>query len=129
MAALIRIYSHDIDFQRDIHAGDRFEILYDQPMTAQGKAVGEGDIIYAAMTVGGKVKPVYRVTLSDNTVDYFSMIVARVFVAPTSHTGCGSWRITLGFGMRMHPLLGYSKMHKGVDFGAPQHLYLPPVMA
>jgi len=47
LASLIRVYSHEIDFQRDIHPGDRFEILYDQPMTKYGKAVGEGSIIYA----------------------------------------------------------------------------------
>src|SRR5690606_774764 len=28
-------------------------------------------------------------------------------------------RITSRFGMRHHPILGYSKMHRGVDFGAP----------
>ena len=29
-------------------------------------------------------------------------------------------RLTSGFGMRNHPLLGYSKMHAGIDFGVPQ---------
>lgn len=118
MASLIRIYSHDIDFQRDIHSSDRFEILYEQSVTAQGKAVGEGEIIYAAMMVGGKVKPVYRVTFSDKSIDYFDergQSVRRALL----RTPVAAARITSGFGMRMHPLLGYSKMHKGVDFGAP----------
>jgi murein DD-endopeptidase MepM/ murein hydrolase activator NlpD len=118
MASLIRIYSHDVDFQRDIHPGDRFEILYDQPTTAQGKAVGEGSIIYAALNVGGKVRPVYRVTFTDNTVDYFDdkgHSARRALL----RTPVAAARITSGFGMRVHPLLGYSKMHKGIDFGAP----------
>lgn len=117
MAALIRIYSHDIDFQRDIHAGDKFEVLYDQPTTAQGKAVGEGDVIYAALTVGGKIHPIYRVTFSDHSVDFFDdrgQSTKRALL----RTPVAAAHITSGFGMRMHPLLGYSKMHKGVDFGA-----------
>ena len=117
MAALIRIYSHDVDFQRDIHPGDGFEILYDQPTTAQGKAVGEGDIIYAALNVAGKVRPIYRVTFSDKTSDYFDergQSVRRAIL----RTPVAAAHITSGFGMRMHPLLGYTKMHKGVDFGA-----------
>lgn len=118
MASLIRIYSHDIDFQRDIHAGDSFELLYDQPTTAQGKAVGEGEIIYAALNVGGKMRPIYRVMFSDRTVDYFDdkgQSIRRALL----RTPVAAAHITSGFGMRMHPLLGYSKMHKGVDFGAP----------
>jgi murein DD-endopeptidase MepM/ murein hydrolase activator NlpD len=118
MASLIRIYSHDIDFQRDIHSGDHFEILYDQPMTAQGRTVGEGSIIYAALNIGGRVHPVWRVTFTDNTVDYFDdsgHSTRRALL----RTPVAAARITSGFGMRVHPLLGYSKMHKGVDFGAP----------
>ncbi len=119
MASMIRIYSHEIDFQRDIHPGDRFEVLYDQPVSKNGKPVGEGSIIYAAMEVGGKVKPVYRVTFSDNTVDYFDQSghsVRRTLL----RTPVAAAHITSGFGMRMHPILGYSKMHQGVDFGASQ---------
>ncbi|MDP9127274.1 MAG: M23 family metallopeptidase [Pseudomonadota bacterium] len=117
IASLIRVYSHEIDFQRDIHPGDRFEVLYDQPTTKNGKPVGEGSIIYATMEVGGKAKPVYRVTFSDNTVDYFDgsgKSVRRTLL----RTPVAAAHITSGFGMRMHPILGYSKMHKGVDFGA-----------
>ncbi len=117
MASLMRIYAHDIDFQRDIHQGDSFEILYDQPMTTQGKAVGEGSIIYAAIHVGDKVKPIYRVIFSDNSTDYFDdkgQSIRRALL----RTPVAAARITSSFGMRMHPLLGYSKMHKGVDFGA-----------
>ena len=118
MAAMIRVYAHSIDFQRDIHPGDSFEILYDQPKTVQGKAVGEGSIIYAAMHIDGEIKPIYRVTFADKTVDYFDASGHSARRA-LLRTPLAAGRITSGYGMRMHPLLGYSKMHKGVDFGAP----------
>ncbi|MDR3448892.1 MAG: M23 family metallopeptidase [Alphaproteobacteria bacterium] len=118
MAAMIHVYAHDIDFQRDIHPGDSFEVLYDQPKTAQGKAVGEGSIIYAAMHIGNEIKPIYRVTFADRTVDYFDAAGHSARRA-LLRTPVSAAHITSGFGMRMHPILGYSKMHKGVDFGAP----------
>ena len=118
MASFMRVYSHEIDFQRDIHPGDSFEILYDQPTAANGAPAGEGDIIYAALVVGGKTKPVYRVTFNDGTVDYFDergQSIRRALL----RTPVAAAHITSAFGMRMHPILGYSKMHQGVDFGAP----------
>ncbi len=118
MATLIKVYAHDIDFQRDIHPGDRFEVLYDQPKTTQGKPVGEGSIIYAAMHIGDDVKPIYRVTFADKTVDYFDA-AGHSAKRAILRTPVAAAHITSGFGMRIHPLLGYSKMHKGVDFGAP----------
>ncbi len=118
MAALIRAYSHEIDFQRDIKQGDSFEILYDQPTAKDGTAIGQGVIIYAALVIGGKPRPLYRVTFGDGAVDYFNekgQSVRRSLL----RTPVEGARMTSRFGMRIHPLLGYSKMHQGVDFGAP----------
>lgn len=117
MAALIRAYAHDVDFQRDIHPGDAVEVLYDQPTAKDGTPVGQGVIIYAALNIAGTVKPLYRVTFADGAVDYFDergQSVRRALL----RTPVDGARITSGFGMRIHPLLGYSKMHQGVDFGA-----------
>lgn len=118
MASLIRAYSHEIDFQRDIRAGDRFEVLYDQPTAKDGTPIGQGVIIYAALVVGGKTKPIYRVTFGDGAVDYFDE-KGRSIRRSLLRTPVEGARMTSGFGMRMHPILGYSKMHQGVDFGAP----------
>ncbi len=117
MASLIRAYSHQIDFQRDIRPGDEFEILYDQPTARNGNAVGQGVIIYAALHTGGRTFPIYRVTFGDGAVDYFNEkghSVKRSLL----RTPLANPRITSPFGRRRHPLLGYTKMHKGVDFGA-----------
>jgi len=118
MASLIRAYSHEVDFQRDIHTGDQFEVLYDQPTARDGTPVGQGVIIYAALVINGKARPLYRVTFGDGAVDYFDergQSVKRSLL----RTPVEGAHMTSGFGMRMHPLLGYSKMHQGTDFGAP----------
>jgi len=118
MAALIRAYSHEIDFQRDLHEGDSFEVLYDQPTAKDGSPIGQGVIIYAALVLDGKARPLYRVTFGDGAVDYFDER-GRSVKRPLLRTPVEGARVTSSFGVRMHPLLGYSKMHKGVDFGAP----------
>ena len=118
MASFIRIYSHSVDFQREVHPGDKFEILYDQSITAKGKPVGDSTIVYAMLNVDGKPHALYRVTFNDGTADYFDekgQSVRRALL----RTPVAAARITSGYGMRIHPLLGYSKMHKGIDFGAP----------
>jgi len=118
MAALVRIYGHTVDFQREIKPGDSFEILYDQPKYANGKPAGEGAIMYAALNIKGAVKQVYRVTFADKSIEYFDANGKSVRKSILRNP-VDSARLTSNFGMRMHPILGYSKMHKGVDFGAP----------
>jgi len=117
MAAMIRAYSHAVDFQRDLKPGDKFEVLYDQPTAKDGTPVGQGVIIYAALHVDDKIKPLYRVTFADGTVDYFDD-KGQSLRRSLLRTPVDGARMTSGFGMRLHPILGYSKMHKGIDFGA-----------
>ena len=117
MAAMIRAYSHAVDFQRDLKPGDKFEVLYDQPTAKDGTPVGQGVIIYAALHIDDKIKPLYRVTFADGTVDYFDE-KGQSLRRSLLRTPVDGARMTSGFGMRMHPILGYSKMHKGIDFAA-----------
>lgn len=122
---LIRLYSYDVDFQRDIHKGDTFELLFTQMMDDEGRAVRDGHIDYAALTTNGKTRKLWRFDPSDGEPDYFdeSGRSGKKFLMRTPIDGA---RLTSGFGMRKHPILGYSKMHKGVDFAAPRGT---PVMA
>jgi murein DD-endopeptidase MepM/ murein hydrolase activator NlpD len=118
IAEVIRIYSWDIDFQRDIRKGDKIEVLYDAYETDDGDTVKYGDIVFANLTIGGKSVPLYRFAMDNGRTDYFDP-KGQSIKKTLMKTPIDGGRITSGFGMRKHPILGYNKMHKGMDFGAP----------
>lgn len=116
----IRLFSYTIDFQRDIKDGDRLEVLYDSYKTDAGHVAKTGDIIYARMVLGGREFPIYRYENKDGRVDYFTPDGRNIRKSSTlMKTPIDGARMSSGFGMRRHPVLGYTKMHKGVDFAAP----------
>ncbi len=118
VAGAIRVLSYDVDFQRDIQKGDRLEVLYEVYETAEGKPVKTGDVLFARLSVSGRAVAAYRYENKEGTVDYFTpegkSIRKTLLVTPIDGA-----RLSSGFGMRRHPILGYSKMHKGADFAAP----------
>jgi murein DD-endopeptidase MepM/ murein hydrolase activator NlpD len=117
VADLIRTFSFDVDFQRDIQDGDAFEVLYERTESETGEFVKSGKILFASLTLSGKTIPVYYFE-RDGDGEYFTP-KGEAIRKSLLRTPVDGARITSGFGMRMHPVLGFSKMHKGVDFGAP----------
>lgn len=116
---LIRIYSWSIDFQRDIQKNDRFEILYEEHMTEDGTVVpNKGNILYSTLMLGKRPYPMYRYEMLDGRVDFFEPDGHSIRKA-LMKTPIDGARLSSGFGMRMHPILGYRKAHKGLDFAAP----------
>lgn len=123
---LIRIYSHAVDFQREIRQGDKFDVLFTKYVDESGDTIKSGAIDYAQLTLSGEAKPLFRFTSSeDQTTDYYTPkgTSGKRMLMRTPIDGA---RLTSGYGMRMHPILGYTKMHKGVDFSAPTGT---PIMA
>ena len=125
LADMIRAYSFDVDFQREIQPGDSFALLYEEFLDEDGNAVRYGAPTYAALRVSGATLPIYRYTPESGFADYFNDKGESVRKA-LLRTPIDGAVITSGFGMRDHPLLGYSRMHKGVDFGAASGT---PIMA
>ncbi len=117
IADMIRIYSWDVDFQRDIREGDKIEVLYEAYETEDGQFGKYGNILYASLNLSGIEIPIYRFKMSDGRVDYFQPN-GRSIKKTLMKTPIDGARISSGFGMRHHPVLGYNKMHKGMDFAA-----------
>lgn len=115
---LIHIFSFDVDFQREIRAGDQFEVYFERYADEDGRVVKEGNILFARMTLRGKDFELYRHTPQDSKrSDYFGPNGHSVRKA-LLRTPIDGARLTSRFGKRRHPILGYSRMHKGIDFGA-----------
>jgi murein DD-endopeptidase MepM/ murein hydrolase activator NlpD len=117
---LIKLFSWDVDFQRDVRRGDQFETLFEVVSLEDGSAdTRGGDLVYGALSIDGRLLEGYRFELPDGRVAYFdrSGKSLRKFLLRTPIDGA---RLSSGFGMRRHPILGYTLMHKGVDFAAPR---------
>lgn len=118
LAQVIKLYSRNIDFQRDIQKGDEIRVLYDGEETDDGGYRKYGNILYASLTVGGRDVPLYRYDGKDGRADYYDE-KGRTTRKALLKTPIDGARVSSGFGMRRHPILGYTKMHKGIDFAAP----------
>lgn len=118
LVELISAFSYDVDFQRDIQPGDSFEVMFERETTEDGRTVRVGNVHYAALTLSGERHEIYRYEDTTGDVDYYDPNGHSVRKA-LLRTPVNGARLSSGFGMRRHPVLGYSKMHKGVDFAAP----------
>ncbi|MDE0056724.1 MAG: peptidoglycan DD-metalloendopeptidase family protein [Defluviicoccus sp.] len=113
---LVRIFSWDVDFQREIRAGDSFDVAWETLHTSEGKLVDHGDMVYGSLTLRGKKLELYRFTARHGT-DYFDRNGAGAR-KPLMRTPIDGARLSSRYGKRRHPILGYTKMHRGVDFAA-----------
>jgi murein DD-endopeptidase MepM/ murein hydrolase activator NlpD len=122
---MIKVYSYDVDFQRKVQPGDSFDVFFageDEGSTASDK----NEVLFASLTVGGETKKYYRYqSPDDGVVDYYDETgkSAKKFLVrkPVNNAIVSS-----GFGGRRHPILGYVRMHTGVDWATA---YGTPIFA
>ena len=116
---LIRLFSWDVDFQRDIRRGDRFETLYEEVTLEKDESQVKGELVYAGLTLRGNLIDAYLFSPDGGLRTYYDSEgrSLRKFLLRTPIDGA---RLSSHFGKRRHPVLGYTKMHKGTDFAAPR---------
>ena len=117
------MFKYDIDFGSDLDADDRFSAVVDQTWR-DGQLVDTGPVLAATFTVDGKLHSAFRF-VRDGKAEYFTSdgrSLRRAFIRmPIPYA-----RITSGFGMRKHPILGRMRGHMGIDYAASSGT---PIMA
>ena len=119
--SLINTYSHQIDFQRQIHPGDKITVITEKFVTPDSKLSHHGEIIYSSIQSQGNKYTIYRYSPTGKKEQYeFFSEDGKSTKSTLLKTPIKVVRISSTFGYRdKHPVHGYGAMHEGVDFAAP----------
>lgn len=118
MVEFIRAMAYDVDFQRELKEGMKFTVLLEQLVTSDGKVTHPGRLLAGELRLFKRTVTVIRFKPQGGAEQFYNPTgesVVRSFL----RTPMDASKVTSRFGMREHPILGYSAMHTGVDFGAP----------
>ena len=118
------IFGFEVDFQRDIRSGDKFEVYYERYIDEDNIVRNTGKIIYASMFVNNKELSLYNFKFN-NKEGYYD-VDGKSVIKTLMKTPINGARLSSSFGLRKHPILGYNKLHQGTDFAAKRGT---PIMA
>ena len=118
LVKLIQLFSFDLDFQRDIKKNTVVSISYEKTYVENASDFSVGDIDYAKIEIGKNNLEYFKFLTNEGFIDYFNREGKNVkkSILKTPLDGA---KISSNFGMRKHPISGFNKMHKGIDFAAP----------
>lgn len=122
---MIRAFSYDVNFQLDFQPGDSFTLFYREAVDEEAGISRPDALFFATLTLSGKTYKVYRFSPQKGEAYFYTEKGASVR-KDLLKTPVDGARLSSGFGKRRHPILGYTKFHKGVDFAAPKGT---PIMA
>lgn len=113
------IYEYSVDFQRDIQPGDEFEMYFEVARDRKGKIIKSGDLLYTSFSPRGKTLEYWLYEDSKGRENFYDA-KGKTAKRKLRATPINGARLSSSYGRRKHPILGYRKMHAGVDFAAPR---------
>jgi len=124
LADVYDLLSFEIDFERDVRAGQKFSVMYEENYSSAQK-IDNGNVVSISFdALRGNVK-MYRFKKSDGKIGYYDEN-GNGAIKSLKRTPINNARVTSGFSMhRKHPVLGYTRAHKGVDFRASTGTPIP----
>jgi murein DD-endopeptidase MepM/ murein hydrolase activator NlpD len=118
LAQAIKLLSWDVDFQRDLQPGDLMEAVHRRHRNETGELAGEGELEFVGLATAGRAIEAYRFATPDGSSEYYDR-TGRSLRKWLLRTPVDGARLSSRFGPRRHPILGYTRMHQGIDFAAP----------
>ncbi len=124
LADVYDLLAFEMDFERDVRAGQKFSVVYEENYS-EGKKVDNGAVIVVSFdALRGNVK-MYRFKKSDNSIGYYDPN-GNGAIKSLKRTPINNAKVTSSFSTRRkHPVLGFTRAHKGVDFRAPTGTPIP----
>ncbi len=124
LADVYDLLAFEMDFERDVRAGQDFSVLYEENYS-EGKKIDNGRVVAISFqALRGKVE-MYRFRKADGTVGYYDAD-GNGAIKSLKRTPINNARVSSSFNLkRKHPVLGYTRAHKGVDFRAATGTPIP----
>ncbi|MEQ8390384.1 MAG: M23 family metallopeptidase [Thalassospira sp.] len=108
-----------VDFQRDIREGDRFALGYERFDDGDYEQAHPGKLSYVSVTLADRKLSYFRYKTREGFTGFFdakgNSVQTNLIKTPVD-----GGQLSSLFGQREHPVLGYTRMHKGLDFAAPR---------
>ena len=122
----VNLYGFDVDFQREIRNGNKIKIYYEVFLDSKLNIRKAGNIKFASLSLSKNTYELYKYTTKDNNKFEFFNSTGKSAVKALMKTPINGASLSSGYGLRKHPILGYDRLHQGVDFAAPTGT---PIMA
>lgn len=124
LADVYDLLAFEMDFERDVRAGQKFSVLFEENFS-EGKKVDNGHVLAVSFeALRGNVQ-MYRYRKSDGTIGYYDAD-GNGAIKSLKRTPINNAKVTSSFSTRRkHPVLGFTRAHKGVDFRAATGTPIP----
>lgn len=124
LADVYDLLAFEMDFERDVRAGQKFWVVYEENYS-NGEKIDNGRVLAVSFqALRGNVE-MYRFKKADGTSGYYDAD-GNGAIKSLKRTPINNAKVTSSFSnRRKHPVLGYTRAHKGVDFRAPTGTPIP----